>query len=938
MPRSAQPISFEDGISRKDLKTIRQRFLKLQQKRLARIQGELSRNKQRFLDLLPLLFHINHPMLPGFVNSDTPNGLPDYSPSYQSMLAARRYSRSFQYKRRAQRFFQLQALYLMGSTGSIGQSSKSDFDLWLCYGPNLNSRERVFLQQKAHLVEKAGFEVGLEVHIFLVDTEAFRRGERPKLSFDSSGSTQHSLLLEEFYRSAVLLAGRYPLWWLVPPEKEGNYRAFADNLLHRRFIKESEVLDLGGLDQPSADEFFGAALWQLYKGIDSPYKSILKILLMEAYSRDYPETHWLAQQAKAAVYADDADLHRLDSYILLYERVERYLKGIGDSDRLELARRCFYFKVGEALSRKGDARLWRRKVMLGLTRDWGWGQSELQRLDERSEWKIDQVIQERNTFVGVLSRSYRLLTEFARKYAKESQIDPMELNLLGRKLYSELDHRPGKIESVNPGISKNLTEPRLALKYRGSKDGEMVWMLYRDQDGGENRLEQRPIKITAHLIEMLLWSQVNQVWGKETACSLLLERSSVSRKELLDFRRSLERLYPAGSKRSVTIQNLGEPAALARLALFINIGADPLEPFTRAGVQLTSDRHDPLSFAAGRTNLVLNMEELVETSWGELFVTRREGDEGLLDAICNMLDLQGDRLNSPAAISAFSFSSVRGYQIAARVEELFTQILEFFAKLEQQRESYIFRLGRLYYLIGQGSKGFEWRSLESYDGLIDELEMPVDQYRALDFDTETLQDTPLPTLYRHNQPDIIQLFYQIDGEAMRIYLLDEKGRLFQQSLAADSPRFLMMQQRRFLNSLQQLRNLLPGQQGNPLSEPEFYEIKPERHQAWLVERRQVPLKQADDYMELTLVCDGLDATARPLALICGEEEFSRLEYGDDFYQVTVDFLRSKREGRQDYPIYLTALRVSGFRLQEPPSTVEMLRLKKKIEERLNSYL
>ena len=36
---------------------------------------------------------------------------------------------------------------------------------------------------------------------------------------------------------------------------------------------------LGGLGTLSANEYFGATLWQLYKGIDYPYKSLLKIFV-----------------------------------------------------------------------------------------------------------------------------------------------------------------------------------------------------------------------------------------------------------------------------------------------------------------------------------------------------------------------------------------------------------------------------------------------------------------------------------------------------------------------------------------------------------------------------------------------------------------------------------------------------------------------------------
>ena len=57
-------------------------------------------------------------------------------------------------------------------------------------------------------------------------------------------------------------------------------------------------MDFGGLGQFSANEYFGASLWHLYKGIDSPYKSVLKILLLEAYSKEYPNTCLIARTFK----------------------------------------------------------------------------------------------------------------------------------------------------------------------------------------------------------------------------------------------------------------------------------------------------------------------------------------------------------------------------------------------------------------------------------------------------------------------------------------------------------------------------------------------------------------------------------------------------------------------------------------------------------------
>ncbi len=308
----AEAVSYEDGIGRQQLLTVRRRFLGLHRERLRIITRELTPNQRIFIDLLPLLFHINHPTLPGFAGSDTPIGIPDYAPTQAVLRLARKLSRSFEYKKRARRRFHIQALYLMGSIGSIAHTRGSDFDIWLCHDPELDSAARDLLRLKARKIEAWGKELNLEVHFFLMDVDAFRGGKLDTLSHESSGTTQPHLLLEEFYRTGVLLAGRYPVWWMVPPEEEANYTRYVSMLFHKRFIDPLDCLDFGSLEAIPVEEFLGAAHWQLFKGIESPYKTILKLFLTEAYARDYPDIRWLCHETKQAIYSGDFDLHKLD--------------------------------------------------------------------------------------------------------------------------------------------------------------------------------------------------------------------------------------------------------------------------------------------------------------------------------------------------------------------------------------------------------------------------------------------------------------------------------------------------------------------------------------------------------------------------------------------------------------------------------------------------
>src|SRR3546814_10476158 len=60
----------EEGIDRKVLGALRARFLSVNAGRLERARLAMSPRQQLVLKLLPLLFHVNHPILPGYVRSE----------------------------------------------------------------------------------------------------------------------------------------------------------------------------------------------------------------------------------------------------------------------------------------------------------------------------------------------------------------------------------------------------------------------------------------------------------------------------------------------------------------------------------------------------------------------------------------------------------------------------------------------------------------------------------------------------------------------------------------------------------------------------------------------------------------------------------------------------------------------------------------------------
>lgn len=943
----AKPLSYKDGIGRKDLLAVRRRFVSIHRERLRRIAAELSTHQRAFIDLLPLLIHTNHPMLPGFVATEAPAGIPDYSPTQAVIRQARKLGRSFEYKKRARRSFAIQGLYLMGSIGSIGHSSGSDFDVWLCHDPELSPEGLSQLRLKTQKIEEWAEELSLEVHFFLMDVDEFRQGKHDTISHESSGSTQPHLLLEEFYRTGVLLAGRYPIWWLVPPEEEGRYDEFVEMLFHKRFVDPVDCLNFGNLQSLPPEEFLGAAHWQLFKGIESPYKTILKLFLTEAYSEDYPKVRWLCQEAKRSIYEGSFDMDSLDPYILMYRRVESYLSSRGETKRLEMARRCFYIKADQTLSKdhRRARNDWKRDLLSSLAKEWKWDQGELITLDSRLNWKIDQVMDERNTLVRELTHSYRLLTDFAREFASSNAIDPQEINLLGRKLYTAMEKRPGKIDRVNPGISRSLIESRVSIHHARTRGDSMAWFLFLGDIREKEARVTSPLKTCQSLIELLAWCHLNQVIDHNSNILLYPKNNPVRPEELYALISTLYNRYPIHETLEVPIDQLAAPPRALSCSLYLNTGHDPMAHLSKQGKQLTSDRSDPLSFGAAHTSLVRSMDQLITTSWGETLVTNREGTSGLLEGICYYLRMT--LLVAPnikaAPVSAHSFSSIRGGSTAKRVEQLFNDVLHFFGPNGMGLEGrYILQIGDEYSQIYRKNDRFIYFSIEGEEELHEVLSEPQVSFRPIYIDRATLKQSPLPTIFNMNKEGVIQVFYHSHGGMTALYILDEHGSLFQQQLSGMDDHFLLVQQQRFLSGLRLLRSFLVTNEPAErllLDAPEFHQLIQDRTTQFSAEPRTPPRHRLpDNYLDLQVTCDRLDVRQASILITCGDQDFDSFEYGEQLYTEVTRHILSSRRGRQDYPIYLTGLQLSGTIAEDNTSTIELLHFKKRVEMKLNEAL
>lgn len=764
----------DDSLDRQNLTLLRKRFLQINHDRLLRTRMALTHQQEMLLDGLPLLFHCNHPMLPGFVSHSTPAGLSGFKVDKRQLSIGKAMARSFCLTG-GHNGENIWGIYMMGSLGSLAQSKKSDFDVWLCHRPGLSKLALAELESKCKRITQWALTLRLEVHFFLMDCEAFRYGEQSGMDDESSGSAQRLLLLDEFYRTALYIGGRLPLWWFSPATREASYEAYTKELTEKRFVRQGTTLDFGGVSQIPDGEFIGAGIWQLYKAISSPYKSVLKLMLMEAYANDYPNITPLSMEYKRAVFNGELHVNELDPYVLAYRRIERYLKAEGDEVRLELARRCLYFKVNKPLTRPVSRRgkSWQRLLLESLIREWGWTEGDLRMLDNRSSWKTLRVKEERVQLVQALNHSYDTLQDFARRSGAARSISDRELKVLGRKLQAAFEKRPGKIDVVNPGISRDMTEEALTLFEQKDENGETTWQLFGSETGFDS-----PLKQSQSPVELLIWAHLNGL----TSEHFRLDVSDAPSTNEAQIRRTLnllEQWFPLPFKQADhdTFHHSATPSSVFML---INAAAEKPSPFGPE-IHRLSDQSDPFSYGSLKENLVASVDVLVVNSWQEVSCQRFEGKAALIKALESYLELcmPGSHQAPPIlAIDSVGFS--HSALLTQRAKQWFHEVCAcYFSTGKPPSTRYLFELaGRNYSLQYSGAKlvVLEHKSIEQ---LMHYLGEPQKLPSPIVVDNHALHNKPIKIIAKRMKTGGMCVFYQRKNKKLLMSVVDNHGSVIE---------------------------------------------------------------------------------------------------------------------------------------------------------------
>ncbi|SSY84503.1 adenylate cyclase [Aggregatibacter actinomycetemcomitans] len=763
-----------------DLNKARKRVDYLDKLRIQRALSDTPESFQQVFRLIPLLLHFNHPDLPGYI-ADAPCGIVHFvANKFQQNYLKHNYAPdSVKNILKSHRTFHERAIlgvYVMGSIASIAQTPSSDLDIWLCHREDLSAQSRQLLQQKIELIQQWAKRFHVEINFYLMDQKRFRCfHDTEPVGIENCGSAQYMLLLDEFYRSAIRLAGKPLLWLHLAVENEADYEAEIERLAQNGELDLNDWVDFGGLGTLSANEYFGASLWQLYKGIDYPYKSLLKILLLEAYSHDYPNTFLISREFKQALLSNQLKVeHKFDAYLAMLQRVTAYLTRQKEFKRLDFVRCCFYIKVHENEVGPEQSN-WRLDELLKLTQQWGWKCGQLEHLNHRAQWKIKQTIKVHNDLIKFLMLSYRNLVNFARKHQVNASIMPQDMSILTRKLYTAFEELPSKVTLLNPQLAVDLSEKYLTfIEVKNNRHFRDGWYLVNQTPTVQGFSRPRYTEYNESLNKLVAWGYFNHLLTANT--ELFITSKNVDLKTLRQYVTDLRLAFPL-ENRFANNSELSHPCEIRNLAVIVNLTQDPTRHLTEVKSSIQSS--DLFSFGPNEESLVGSIDLTYRNVWNEIRTLHFEGANAILLALKVLSNKIYRGAPLPQQVQVFCYSRYYRHALRRIVTTLINKCISIQVGTAEPPKNNLLRVAGKNWQFFFEERGISLQEIHHADiGKTHQLDTALNaKVKATEPKIVKLQKYP-HEIDMFASEGFLQFFFEDNANgSFNVYILDELNRI-----------------------------------------------------------------------------------------------------------------------------------------------------------------
>ena len=607
----------------------RQAFLRFNQFRLNRTFQSLSSRDRLVFLVIPRLLHVNQEGLPGYFREDVPCGIHNFNLDREAQIAAETMFPKMILRRNENFSPIIHTMLIMGSIGSIAQTQKSDLDYTLIVNkPSLTDDALALLRRKLDLIQEWTWtEYHLETHFFINDYSEFRENRFGESDSESTGSAQAKLLKEEMFRTMIILAGKIPFWWIVPMQTRDDHYERLVRLVNssKTLLNREEFLDLGNVDDISEGEFFGGSIWALIKSFKSPFKTLLKMGLLENYMFGDTQSSLLCHEIKQRVFVNKS-FDDIDPYISLFERVQKFFSETKSQEDLEVLRAAFYLKVGTQVSAQEieeSSTDYKKRTLINMIKQWGWSPENLEHYNQFDSWQMKQKVALGNQVNRILMSSYRNISEKNKTLSKEeSLITEKDTHLLGRKLFSFFRKAPNKVENLVTIVDGNTAEKELTFIATFPDHREKpTWYLVRGKS--LNFVEYIPtesiIKKSATLSFLIAFAGFNRLFQSQTQIWIKSAGHSIREHDLRVLLNQITNFSSQIDITAISNKDLTAEEVINSLYMIIDFGTPLPREVTIGNINGCKTSEELQQFLDRRLEHIKHLSCIYLTSWGELF-------------------------------------------------------------------------------------------------------------------------------------------------------------------------------------------------------------------------------------------------------------------------------------------------------------------------------
>jgi adenylate cyclase class 1 len=346
-----------------------------------------------------------------------------------------------------------------------------------------------------------------------------------------------------------------------------------------------------------------------------------------------------------------------------------------------------------------------------------------------------------------------------------------------------------------------------------------------------------------------------------------------------------------------------------------------------------------------RENLIHNIETLVCNSWGEVVGARYSGAEGLVRCARDFLQQRGGPGEAAPSVVIRCLCASRAAPIAARVEELLTDLGEAFPRVDGQGDlRYVLAVGKSFHVMDTRAGTLQSRSADDEEQLLGLLGEPGPAWSRLVIDRHALSGSPLPVIATRMAPGRVDVFCETRADGTRVVVADERGALYSIHYAGLTEKSALAALARFLVSVR-FRQGATTRGSSGLAGPATLRFHRLVRGQGTTDYAVQPLQEAPDAagncLQIQAIAEPASDSGRVYYTIwCEGESFSQRELGERFHRELAAYVLARRGNAERYPVYLTDLDLSA--LETAPAgmlqTIHYLRHRQVLEDAISAAL